>query len=126
MLAMKTLGKDPSGSDYLASAANLSTLLGFENTFKDNPDAISEALRCVANALLLIEEARTTFISKSVNGGDICLTMLEVFILGHKFQLSAEECFAHVNRNPILPTIFSFYPGCSFFRRFLGHHTLKV
>ena len=79
LLAVKTLGKDSSGSEYLASSTNLSTLLGFAAAFKDDLDASSEALRCVANALLLIEEARSTFIGKSVNGGDICLTMLEVF-----------------------------------------------
>jgi hypothetical protein len=80
LLAVKNLGKDPSGSEYLASSTNLSTLLSFANAFKDDSDATGEALRCVANALLLVEEARTTFISKSVNGGDICLAMLEVFI----------------------------------------------
>ena len=79
LLAVKTLGKDFSGSEYLASSTNLLTLLGFATAFKDDPDASGEALRCVANALLLIEEARSTFISKSVNGGDTCLTMLEVF-----------------------------------------------
>lgn len=80
LLAVKSLGKHRSGSECLASSTNLSTLLGFVNTFKDDPNASSEALRCIANALLLIEEARTTFLNKSVNGGDICLVMLEVFI----------------------------------------------
>ena len=79
LLAVKTLGKEFSGSEYLASSTNLLTLLGFATAFKDDPDASSEALRCVANALLLIEEARSTFIGKSVNGGDTCLAMLEVF-----------------------------------------------
>ncbi|KDR83523.1 hypothetical protein GALMADRAFT_85759 [Galerina marginata CBS 339.88] len=77
LLSVKTLGKDPAGSGYLASTANLSTLLGFATTFKDDPDAASEALRCIANALLLIEQARSTFISKEVNGGDACVLMLE-------------------------------------------------
>ncbi|KAF8803720.1 hypothetical protein BYT27DRAFT_7195060 [Phlegmacium glaucopus] len=95
LLAVKTLGKDPSGSEYLASSTNLSTLLGFADAFKDDPDASSETLRCVANAMLLIEEARTTFISKSVNGGDKCLAMLEkssspdqIFILSRALFLS--------------------------------------
>jgi len=80
LLAVKTLGKDPAGSKYLAKAPNLLTLLGFATTFKDDPDASSEALRSIANALLLIEEARSTFISKEVNGGDTCILMLEVFL----------------------------------------------
>jgi len=77
-LAIKTLGKDPTGSAFLASSANLSALLGFASTFKDDPEASSEALRCIANALLLIEGGRSTFIGSEVNGGEVCLTMLEV------------------------------------------------
>lgn len=41
-------------------------------------EASSEALRCIANALLLVERARTTFIEKEVDGGDACVTLLEV------------------------------------------------
>lgn len=81
LLAVKTLGKDPSGSAFIASSENLSTLLGLAATFKDDQDASCEALRCIANALLLIEGARSTFISKEVNGGDICITILEVIFI---------------------------------------------
>ncbi|KAF8165135.1 guanine nucleotide exchange factor [Crassisporium funariophilum] len=95
LLAVKTLGKDPSGSAYLATDANLSTLLNYATTFKDEHDACSEALRCIANALLLIEDARATFISKGVNGGEACITMLEkssapdqIFILSRILFLS--------------------------------------
>lgn len=84
LLAVKTLGKDPAGSKYLAEAPNLLTLLGFATTFKDDLDASGEALRSIANALLLIEEARSTFISKNVNGGDACILMLEVFFLSSR------------------------------------------
>lgn len=77
LLAVKTLGKEPSGSDFLSSPANLSTLLSLAATFKDDLEASSEALRCIANALLLIEWARSTFIEKAVSGGQICLGMLE-------------------------------------------------
>jgi hypothetical protein len=79
LLAVKTLGKDPAGSKFLAEAPNLLTLLGFATTFKDDLGAFSEALRSIANALLLIEEARSTFISENVNGGDACILILEVF-----------------------------------------------
>ncbi|KAH9482875.1 Synembryn [Psilocybe cubensis] len=96
LLSVKTLGKDPSGSAYIAQASVLSTLLGLATTFiKDDPDAASEALRCIANALLLIEQARSTFISDEVNGGDTCILMLEksssadhIFILSRILFLS--------------------------------------
>ena len=77
-MAVKTLGKDPTGSACLASTSNLSTLLGLSTTFKDEHDASCEALRCIANTLLLVEEARSTILSKRVNGGDLCVTMLDV------------------------------------------------
>ncbi|PPQ77287.1 hypothetical protein CVT25_010869 [Psilocybe cyanescens] len=78
LLSVKTMGKDPSGSAYIAEPNVLSTLLGLAVTFiKDDPEAASEALRCIANALLLIEQARSTFISSDVNGGDTCILMLE-------------------------------------------------
>ena len=77
-MAVKTLGKDPAGSSLLATSSNLSTLLGFSTTFKDDSEAVCEALRCIANALLLIDDARSTFISKDVNGGSACVSMLDV------------------------------------------------
>ena len=78
LLAVKNLGKNPSTSEYLSSPRNLSTLLGLFTTFKDDQDASSEALRCIANALLLVEDARSTFILKEVDGGSICISLLEV------------------------------------------------
>ena len=78
---MKTLARDPAASSCLATSANLSTLLAFSTTFKDDHDALCEALRCVANTLLLIEDARLTFIGKDVNGGDACVSMLDVSTL---------------------------------------------
>jgi hypothetical protein len=81
---MKTLGKDPAGSKCLAEAPNLLTLLGFAATFKDDLEASSEALRSIANALLLIEEARSTFISQDIRGGDTCILMLEVCLSSRK------------------------------------------
>jgi hypothetical protein len=79
MLAVKTLGRHPAGSEELSSAENLSLLLSLSSTFsKDAPAASSEALRCIANALLLIEEARTTWIKKEVGGGQASVDLLEV------------------------------------------------
>ncbi|KAF8639951.1 hypothetical protein AX17_001201 [Amanita inopinata Kibby_2008] len=77
LLALKTLGKDPRGSLYLSSATNLSTLLTLASTFKDDPDASDEALRCIANALLLVDQARDTFVSAEVGGGSASAGMLE-------------------------------------------------
>ncbi len=77
--AIKALGRHPSGSAIIASDNNLSTLLTASKNFKDsNLEASLEALRCIANALLLIESARTTFISDSVNGGEYVILLLEV------------------------------------------------
>ncbi|KAH9956804.1 guanine nucleotide exchange factor [Russula dissimulans] len=76
--AIKALGRHPSGSAVLASESNLSTLLAASKNFKDsNLDASLEALRCIANALLLIESARSTLISDSVNGGEYAILLLE-------------------------------------------------
>lgn len=78
LLAVKTLGKDPAGSEVIASPANLMALLGMVNAFKDNADASNEALRCLANALLLISGARDTFVRKDVGGGEAIIELFEV------------------------------------------------
>jgi Guanine nucleotide exchange factor synembryn len=76
---IKALGRHPSGSAVIASDNNLSTLLEASKSFKDsNLEASLEALRCIANALLLIESARTTLINGSVNGGEYVVLLLEV------------------------------------------------
>jgi hypothetical protein len=76
---IKALGRHPSGSSVIALDSNLSTLLASSKSFKDsNLDASLEALRCIANALLLVESARATIISDSVNGGEYAVLLLEV------------------------------------------------
>lgn len=75
--AIKSLGKHPSGASVLASPDNLSTLLSLSRTFKDDLDASCEALRCIANTMLLIEDARKTWISDSVKGGEASVRLLE-------------------------------------------------
>jgi hypothetical protein len=42
------------------------------------PDASNEALKCVANTLLLSEVARTRLLSEEVDGGNICVDILQV------------------------------------------------
>jgi len=77
--AVKGLGRHPSGSSVIALENNLSTLLTTSKSLKDsNLEASLEALRCIANALLLIESARATIISDSVNGGEYGVLLLEV------------------------------------------------
>ncbi|KAJ7265997.1 guanine nucleotide exchange factor [Mycena haematopus] len=95
LLALKTLGKNPTGSEALGTAPNLSTLLELVASLKDDPEASGEALRCIANALLLIERARSVFISKEVNGGETCISLLQkstnpdqIFILSRILFLS--------------------------------------
>ncbi|KAJ6544071.1 guanine nucleotide exchange factor [Mycena capillaripes] len=77
LLALKTLGKNPTGSETLGTAPNLSILLELATSLKDDPEASGEALRCIANALLLIERARSVFITKEVNGGETCINLLQ-------------------------------------------------
>ncbi|KAJ6583170.1 guanine nucleotide exchange factor [Mycena sp. CBHHK59/15] len=77
LLAVKTLGKNPTGSEVLGTAPNLSILLSLVSTYKDDTEASGEALRCIANALLLIERARSVFISKDVGGGEACIALLQ-------------------------------------------------
>jgi len=77
--AVKALGRHPSGSSVIALDNNLSALLATAKSFKDsNLEASLEALRCIANALLLVESARATLISDSVNGGEYAVLLLEV------------------------------------------------
>ncbi|KAJ3564687.1 hypothetical protein NP233_g8126 [Leucocoprinus birnbaumii] len=95
LLAVKSLGRDPSGSEFLASPSNLSTLLSLSASHKDDSDASLEALRCIANALLLVESSRETFLKQPVNGGEFCLNALEkaavpdqIFVLARILFLS--------------------------------------
>lgn len=77
--AIKALGRHPSGSFVIASASNLSILLTVSKNFSSsNLDASLEALRCIANTLLLVESARNTLTSDTVNGGEYAVHLLEV------------------------------------------------
>ncbi|KAK7038901.1 hypothetical protein VNI00_010535 [Paramarasmius palmivorus] len=76
LLAVKTLGKVPRGSEYLGSPSGLSSLLSISIGCKDDMEASCEALRCIANTMLLYDQARATFTSKDVTGGDVVVAML--------------------------------------------------
>lgn len=77
---MKGLGKTPATSRIVAHPVHLSTLLEYI-TSKD-VEASNEALRCVANALLLVEDSRGALLSVEVNGGSVIVELLEVWLFG--------------------------------------------
>lgn len=70
----------PAGSEAIGTAANLSTLLALSTAFKNDQEATSEALRCVANALLLVDSTRDTWVDKQVGGGEACIGLLDVIV----------------------------------------------
>lgn len=78
LLAVKSLGKSLSGSRVIAKQSNLITVLAVAKALDSDAEASSEAFRCVANALLLVEEARRTLVSKEVGGGQTMVLLLEV------------------------------------------------
>lgn len=78
LLAVKSLGKQPAGSQVVASRQNLTSLLAIYHAFKEDAEASNEALKCIANALLLIESARSSFVQKEIGGGDAVVEILEV------------------------------------------------
>ena len=78
LLAVKMLGKEPAGSEVIATPANFTALLSIFNAMKDNQEAANESLRCIANALLLISDGRQIFVQKDVGGGEAMVDLLEV------------------------------------------------
>lgn len=79
LLAVKMLGKHPAGSEVVASRANLISLLAMFTTFKESDfEAANEALKCIANALLLIETARNRLVQRDVGGSEVIVELLEV------------------------------------------------
>ncbi|RDX44696.1 hypothetical protein OH76DRAFT_1042641 [Lentinus brumalis] len=91
--AVKSLGKNPAGSELIATPANLSALISLYNTYKDVADASNEALRCVANAMLLVDRARVTFIDKQVGGGEFAVELLEKTTVPERIFLASRILF---------------------------------
>ncbi|KAG2035369.1 guanine nucleotide exchange factor [Suillus americanus] len=75
--AVKGLGKIPHGAQVLASVPNLKCLMMLAIKLETAPDASNEALKCVANTLLLSEPARTRLLSQEIDGGNICVDLLQ-------------------------------------------------
>ncbi|KAG1715685.1 hypothetical protein ID866_1489 [Astraeus odoratus] len=74
---LKDLGKSLGVATVLASPSNLRCLLTIAATPEVEYLKENNALRCIANTCLLIESARATFIDAEVNGGSICLDLLQ-------------------------------------------------
>ncbi|KIK68387.1 hypothetical protein GYMLUDRAFT_68251 [Collybiopsis luxurians FD-317 M1] len=103
LLAIKMLGRIPSGAEPLSEAESISTLLTLSNSLKDDPDASTEALRCIANTLLLFDHARSTLISEEVGGGEICISMLDKATAADQiFTLSRIFFLVTVSRTPFI------------------------
>ncbi|KIO27746.1 hypothetical protein M407DRAFT_23051 [Tulasnella calospora MUT 4182] len=73
LVALKTLGRDPSGSTIIVQKEHLEVLHTFAKS--KATENSKEALRCVANALLLIEAGRGTWLS--IGGGETCLDIMK-------------------------------------------------
>jgi hypothetical protein len=101
LLVIKTLGKAPAGSEVIASTENLSSLLDFATSFKDDSEASSQAFRCVANTLLLVPEARSTWTTNEVGGGEACVDLLYVCTLSKMTDLVTERLSARERQNQI-------------------------
>jgi hypothetical protein len=76
--AVKALGRNYGGSEILALPTNLSILMAAYASF-DDPTASMEALKCVANTLLLVERARAILVQEG--SAKSCVDMLEVSYL---------------------------------------------
>ncbi|KAF7340264.1 hypothetical protein MVEN_01945300 [Mycena venus] len=77
LLALKTLGQDPTGAEALGTVSNLSILLELVISTKHDTKASNEALRCIANTLLLAGCSRSVFIDPKVKGSETCISLLE-------------------------------------------------
>ncbi|KAH7924845.1 hypothetical protein BV22DRAFT_1090227 [Leucogyrophana mollusca] len=77
LTAIKGLGKTPGVADALAEPTRLSLLLKLATSLEASVDESSEALKCVANTLLLNEAARAVWTSSEINGGMACVDMLQ-------------------------------------------------
>jgi hypothetical protein len=77
--ALKALGRNPDVSRKFVTQDNLSLLMAVSRYYEgEDMDASNEALKIVANALLLVELGRTTWVTTDVGGGDWCIDVMEV------------------------------------------------
>ncbi|KAG2360174.1 guanine nucleotide exchange factor [Suillus spraguei] len=91
--AVKGLGKFPHGAQVLASVSNLKCLMTLAMNLETAHDASNEALKCVANTLLLSEPARTRLLSQEIDGGNICVDLLQKSATPENIFLSSRILF---------------------------------
>lgn len=60
----------------LSSSSNLRCLLKLSSKIDNSLQ--NDALRCIANTVLLNESARVTFVGSEVDGGHVCIDLLQV------------------------------------------------
>ncbi|KIJ19776.1 hypothetical protein PAXINDRAFT_166006 [Paxillus involutus ATCC 200175] len=72
---VKSLGGTPEVAGVLGTASNLRCLLNLSTTIESSQR--NDALRCIANTVLLNESARITFVGQDVGGGNACVDLLQ-------------------------------------------------
>lgn len=123
LLAVKSLGKTPTGSRVISKQSNMVTLLAIHKALDSDAEASNEALRCVANAMLLIEEARITFVSRAVGGGQAMVTLLEVSQDRIRSGAPAQSSFTALTwSREDLPRFSDSIPCLSFYDVCVGFH----
>ncbi|KZT53372.1 hypothetical protein CALCODRAFT_501188 [Calocera cornea HHB12733] len=75
LLAAKVLARVPEGAQVFGQTKNLRAFLKVIKSVSLPADAQTEAMRCVANALLLVPSAREEWIS--IGGADACIDILD-------------------------------------------------
>jgi len=69
LAAIKSIGRVEAGSRVIATEQNLRHFLAFASDLS-NPDASKQAMRCIANAILLIPSGRDTLVD--IEGDEFC------------------------------------------------------
>ncbi|KIK95447.1 hypothetical protein PAXRUDRAFT_827008 [Paxillus rubicundulus Ve08.2h10] len=72
---VKSLGSTPEVAGVLGTESNLRCLLNLSTTIESSQR--NDALRCIANTVLLNESARITFVGQDVGGGNVCVDLLQ-------------------------------------------------
>ncbi|KAF8122805.1 guanine nucleotide exchange factor [Boletus edulis] len=83
---LKGLGGTPEVASILGTSPNLSCLLNLSTKIDDSVQ--NDALRCIANTVLLDEPARVTFVGAEVGGSNICIDLLRKPSMEHVFLAS--------------------------------------
>ncbi|KAF9242959.1 guanine nucleotide exchange factor [Melanogaster broomeanus] len=72
---VKSLGGTPEVAGVLGTASNLRLLLNLSTKVERSQQ--NDALRCIANTVLLNDSARVTFVGNEVDGGNACIGLLQ-------------------------------------------------